>query len=123
MRVVLLAGALDRDWLASGRHDHALKLVDHMLVTYNPDDRVLKWYPALEHDGPPALGQFGLMRAAQLGDAALHLAQWNVHGIVDRAHKWDDYVRSRQIMNRVRAELLFDEVESTAGATSKSLPR
>ena len=61
VRAVLLAAALDADWLApGGRYDRALSLADRMLVTRNGCDRVLRWYPRLYgRGGPPAMGFVG----------------------------------------------------------------
>jgi len=61
LRVVLLAAALDADWLApGGRHDGALSLAEQILVTRNGCDRVLRWYPWLYgRGGPPAMGFVG----------------------------------------------------------------
>ncbi len=61
IRAVLLAAALDVDWLAPGGcHERALSMIDQMLVTRNGCDRVLRWYPRMYgRGGPPALGFVG----------------------------------------------------------------
>ena len=61
IRAVLLAAALDYDWLTPGGcHERALSLVEQMLVTCNPCDRALRWYPRLfGRGGPSALGFTG----------------------------------------------------------------
>ena len=61
IRAVLLAAALDYDWLAPGGcHEQALSLVDQMLVTCNSCDRALRWYPRIDgRGGPSALGFVG----------------------------------------------------------------
>ena len=61
VRAVLLASAIDADWLAPGGcHGLALSLVEQMLVTCNGCDRVLRWYPRLYgRGGPQAMGFVG----------------------------------------------------------------
>ena len=58
VRAVLMAAAIDADWLAC--HGDVLKLVDQMLVTRNCCDWLLKRYPRLERGcGPEAMGFVG----------------------------------------------------------------
>ena len=61
VRAVLLAAAMDADWLAPGCcHGLALSLPDQVLITCNGCDRVLRWYPRLwGRHGPQAMGFVG----------------------------------------------------------------
>jgi hypothetical protein len=61
VRVLLVAAAMDADWLAPGhRNGDALSIVQRAAVTLDCCDRVLRWYTRLYgRGGPPALGCVG----------------------------------------------------------------
>jgi len=61
VRVLLVAAAMDADWLAAGhRNGDALSIVQRAAVTLDCCDRVLHWYTRLYgRGGPPALGGVG----------------------------------------------------------------
>jgi hypothetical protein len=62
IRAVLLAAAVNAGWLTPGGcHGRALPLVEHLLITRNGCDRVLRWYPRLycRRGGAEALGFIG----------------------------------------------------------------
>lgn len=99
MRAVLLAAALDCDWLLPGhRHDRALVLTEHMLITVNCADPALKRYGAIYslHGGPSALGYTGPAWPSMLGTEAQKLEPVDVSCIVGHTHDWNRYLWSVQ---------------------------
>lgn len=95
LRAILLAPALDKDWLLPDhRHGQALAASEGLLSLYNPGDPVLKWFHLAVCDRcSQALGYVGL-RGEQLGDQAAKLIQQNVSGSIGRVHDWQVYLSS-----------------------------
>jgi len=93
MRAMLLASALDADWLLPGRrNDMALRLMDQVFITCNPADKVLKRYHWLYgHRGPDALGYAGPACPSMLGSDAAKLQIVNVSCEVGADHAWLSY--------------------------------
>ena len=98
VRAVLLAAAIDADWLAPGGcHGLALPLFDRLLITRNGCDRVLRWYPRLYgRGGPQAMGFVG---PCGVGDAE------NVHVVdvgctVGKMHDWRCYCSASNVRSR-----------------------
>jgi esterase/lipase superfamily enzyme len=63
LNLVLSGAATDQDWFARGqRHSRIPEIVEKILVTYNPDDWALRFYPLMynHRDRAPALGYKGL---------------------------------------------------------------
>lgn len=109
LRAVLLAAAMDNDWLLPGEfHGLALEPVERMTVLINRRDVVLRFYPVLHrHTGSPALGISGLWESGQWATAAEKLVQHDVTDQVRMLHSVLPYLRSAPIMARIRAEALF----------------
>lgn len=109
MHTVLLAPALDNYWLLPGnRNGLALSQVDRLLMTFNPCDRVLQFYPVLSC-GPEALGYTGFAGVSQLGPDRERLWQMNISGIVGKRHDSYEAFESPAIMARFRSVLLFEK--------------
>lgn len=105
VRASLLAAALDNDWLLpSRRHGRALSQVDRLLVTKNPIDPVLHYYPVVlrNRDAVP-LGITGVAGLGRLGDERLKIEQYNVSRIVGKHHAIDNYWQSYTIMGLVQS--------------------
>jgi hypothetical protein len=124
LRVVLMAAAIDRSWIAPGaRYEHALDQIDRLLLMVNPRDRVLRWFPRLPGgSGGEALGYAGLC-GLKRGAHFDKIVQINVTSLVRRRHAWKHYVGSRPVMSRLRREvdeasLLLDE---TTGAPEEDV--
>jgi esterase/lipase superfamily enzyme len=98
IRAVLLAAALDYDWLAPGGcHERALLLVDQVLVTCNPCDRALRWYSRMDgRGGPPALGSVGPCGV----ENAKNLELINVSATVGRLHDYREYNAAPDVSSR-----------------------
>ncbi len=98
VRAMLLATAIDADWLApGGRHDLALSLLDQVLITRNICDRVLRWYPRLyECGGPQAMGFVG----PQGIEDAENVEVVDVSSTVGKIHDWRCYCSASNVCNR-----------------------
>jgi hypothetical protein len=109
IRSVLLGAALDNDWLQPGAaNQFALSQSDRMLILINPRDIALRFYPKLyPHRGPDALGLTGVQCPQSLGAEMSKVLQESVTDYVGARHSWDIYVKSAEIMARVKLELLF----------------
>lgn len=120
-RAVLVAAALDDDWLLPGRrHGLALGAVERMVVLVNRRDRVLRWYRLLD-GGAAALGARGLP-ASVAGQAGDKLVQVDVNGAVGSQHRWLKYIGSEQIVDHLRQAIIVETTRRTAG-TSLATPK
>lgn len=106
-RVVLMAAAVNNDWLLPGRyHGRAFLQTDKALVLYNSCDPVLKRYHFLEKcRRPRALGFTGL---ATCGGLPEHVAQRDVCCVVGRSHREANYFCSSGLMDLAR-RCFFEE--------------
>jgi hypothetical protein len=103
-RAVLIAAALDNNWLSIGRrHGLALTQVERMLLINNSVDRALRFYHVVARYHPQALGSTGL--AGSLGAARAKVAQLNAASIVGRQHDWSRYFHSPTLVSRMRPYL------------------
>jgi hypothetical protein len=105
---VLLGAAMPNDWLLPGRpHDRALVPAERLVVTMNPEDAVLHWYPLLwGRGGPVALGSTGIANASALGPGQAKLAQFNLERALGRNHGWQYYSASPEVISLLRHEML-----------------
>jgi hypothetical protein len=104
---VLMAAAIDADWLQPGRrYGHALASVERMVVMVNPHDRVLRWYRRLTPaGGAAALGVQGLASPGSLGAERRKLVQLDVNGFVGSQHGWSSYATSPAVIERLQQEI------------------
>ncbi|HVX59483.1 MAG TPA: hypothetical protein VHC19_02740 [Pirellulales bacterium] len=110
LHAVLMAAALDRDWLLPGRqHGFALSAVERMVVLVNPQDRVLKWYRFLSpRKDDQALGATGLGADRRLGAHRKKVVEVNVSDAVGNKHGWTTYINSPTIVQRLHQEALVE---------------
>ncbi|MBN1911481.1 MAG: alpha/beta hydrolase [Pirellulales bacterium] len=103
LRAVLIAAAMDNAWLLPDRRNgQALAPVDRMLVTCNPGDRVLRWYPRLYgRGGPEALGSTGPACPSHLGPEREKVEVLGVQCSVGRAHGWRHYLGAPSLRCRL----------------------
>lgn len=108
LRAVLLAAAVDDDWLLPGhRHGRALAAVERMVITVNPQDRVLRWYRFLVPGSQAtALGSHGLGNHVTLRRHARKLVQLNAHQAVGGQHGWASYIGSPEVVAQLRREMV-----------------
>jgi len=111
LRALLMAAAVDDDWLLPGhRHGHALDAVEQLAVLVNPGDRVLRFYRFLSPDGGEALGAAGI--DARLGDDRKKVVQVNVADAVGKKHGWTTYIAAPKVVGHVKEFALFDAAKS-----------
>ncbi len=110
IRAVLVAAALDADWLLPGRRNGlTLSQVDRMLVTRNARDPVLRWYRlTYGRGGPPAMGHVG---PAWCGPAG-NLEVLDVTCSVGRAHRWAWYMADCGLRRRLGQYTFVESPES-----------
>jgi hypothetical protein len=99
MRAVLVAAAEDSHWLMPGQcRGLALSQLDHLLITVNGADPVLKHYPMLYGaHGPEALGYVGPACGTELAKIEV----LNVTCSVGKSHKWDCYLADPSVQARL----------------------
>jgi hypothetical protein len=119
LHAVLMAAAIDRDWLLPGRpHGRALSAVDRMVVFVNRQDRVLKWYRFFSpNDAGETLGSHGLPSRSRLGADRRKLVEIDVATAVGSRHGWTNYLGSPAIVKHLQQETL---VETRRGASSRA---
>ena len=118
VRVMLLAPAMDADWLEKcSPRGLAPLAVERMLVVTNGCDRVLKWYSRLYgRHGPEALGHVG-----PTGTAGGKLDVVDVCCEVGRKHDFDLYQESSPVCQRLAWYTFLCEAPATAAKiTGKS---
>lgn len=115
VRAVLVAAALDSDWLLPGRRNGlALSQVERMLITVNHRDRVLRWYPAMRRGrGPWAMGEVG----PRVGRGAEKIERLNVTQAVGRRHDWCRYIASGCLRAAIGGYLRDQDAPPSAAGT------
>lgn len=108
-RVVLLAPAVESDWLLPGRlHGLALTQVDRMWASYNPCDPVLKRYRFIvKHANPVALGFAGPASGPWPEEYLDRLQAQDVRREIGKTHWMEAYIESPVVAARMRAFALW----------------
>jgi len=110
-RAVLVAAAMDCDWiLPGGRAAEAFRPLESAVVTRNCADPVLKWYSLIYgFCGPQALGRTGV---PPLSDAELaaRVRTLDVTCEVGREHGWGQYLRSPALVAHLKRYARFTSV-------------
>ena len=111
MRAMMLAPAMDADWLeACGPRSLAPLAVERILVVTNGCDRVLKWYARLYgRHGPEALGHVGPMDTV-----GGKLEVVDVCCEVGRKHDFDLYQESSPVYQRLAWYTFLCDAPATA---------
>lgn len=106
LKAVLMAAAVDNDWLLPG-HTHGLALtqIDQLLIIKNSCDRVLRSYRLIAPDRPVALGYSGLPMTASLAPHWHKIKQVN---ICDRRHDWTSYLFSPRLVDLIQPLAFWD---------------
>lgn len=113
-RVMLIAAALDSEWLLpGGRNGLAFHGIDELLITTNCLDPVLRLYPRMRRgDRSSALGFAGPACPWRLSDAGLRFESVRVECQVGREHDWCAYLGSPAVDSRLaRYAFPADEAE------------
>ncbi len=111
VRAVLMASALDSDWLLPCRyHGRAMSQVDRVLLLNNACDPAMRWYHLIDRCGrPQALGLHGLDCPSRLGADRAKVCQRNVCRDVGRQHDFFSYICCASLMRQVWHYLAFDD--------------
>ncbi|HEY5311996.1 MAG TPA: hypothetical protein VIK18_05730 [Pirellulales bacterium] len=104
IRSVMLGAALGHDaLLPQNSRGRALSQVDHMLVTVNPRDCVLRYFPLLREDRSPALGLAGMSGYADvIGEKITYV---EIDQYLGRHHAFKYYLDVPEILELVRGEI------------------
>jgi hypothetical protein len=102
LQAVLVAPAVNNDWLAMGHaHGQALPVVDRMLSLNNYCDRALKRYAVIDPcNKPQALGYTGAV--GPLGENGYKLSQYNMCCAVGKKHYWGSYFYNPSVVAMIR---------------------
>jgi pimeloyl-ACP methyl ester carboxylesterase len=116
MRVMLVAAALDCEWLLPGsRNGLAGQAVEQMLITRNTCDRVLRFYPRMRRcDSSNALGFAGPASPGRLVESGLSLETVPVECQVGSDHDWLNYLRSHTLRSRLAWYAFLPQAPSSA---------
>jgi len=125
IRAVLVAAAMDHDWLLPGhRHGSALDQVDRLLLTSNPRDPALRWYPLLYgRGGPAALGFAGPLCPDRLGPNRHKIELLPVACAVGRNHRWQAYFCAWPLRQRLGWYSFLDDQPGQPSRNGKSNPQ
>ena len=110
MQVVLLAAALDSDWLIPGHcHGSALSQVASMLLVNNCSDALLKRYHLIygRRSCEQALGYTGMSSWSVPPDDLSKVSQVDASYHVGKRHLFDLYISSPDLVSRMRPVLMF----------------
>jgi hypothetical protein len=107
LRAILIAAALDRDWLDPGRRlDHALGASEGVLCLYNPLDPILVVHPfGWYSEQRRALGQSGMsdVERERLGSLAERYCQQSMALQLGPRHTFGGSTRNQVIAGWIRA--------------------
>lgn len=89
-----------------GTRQQSWDRMNSLLNIFNSADPVLRRYHLVTRQkGDRAIGQNGIYVSS--ADNREKLTQLNACGIVGKEHAWDRYIRSRTLMDRTRAQLIW----------------
>ncbi len=110
IRAVLVAAAIDYDWLAPGRRSGlALSQVDRMLVTRNTSDPVLRHYPLMNRKrSSKAMGFAGLAAPRLRGTQQRKVEILRLDRSVGKAHAWKKYLGAAALRRRLPLYVFLD---------------
>lgn len=122
-RAILVAAAMDADWLAPGhRAGRAMSQLEGLLVTRNACDPVLRWYPLMDRPrGSSAMGYVG--PACVSADDRSKCRVVDVTCSIGRAHDWDRYLASPRIGGRLGWSAFLDPAPTTPSLTNGTSDR
>ena len=109
MHSILIAAAMNDDWLAMGRpHGQALEATDRMLALNNGCDRALKHYAIIDPcTRPEALGYTGVI--GPLGENGRKLYEIDLCCTVGKQHNWRSYFYNPGVVARMRPYVGLDD--------------
>jgi hypothetical protein len=116
IRIMLIAAAMDDGSLVPGHGEgRGLGLADHVFVTQNACDPVLRFYPLMYgRGGPQALGFVGPWACGSYGAADGKIEAADLTCSVGRSHHWDQYRCAPEVLGSL-AHYNFLDAPTTTG--------
>lgn len=111
LHLVLSGAATDQNWFGKGQqHGKTPEIIEKILVTYNPDDWVLRYYPLMYSIGcnPAALGLEGLPMRSIAPEFRDRFENVNVSRYIGDAHQTLPHVRCPAFQSRVNTYFFFE---------------
>ena len=111
LHLVLSGAATDRDWFARGqRHGRVPEIVEKILVTYNPDDWALRFYPFLYEFScrTKALGYEGLPIRNIAPEFRSKFENINVERYIGDEHQTLLHIRTAPFQSRIDTYFFFE---------------
>ena len=111
LNLVLSGAATDQNWFARGQqHSRVPEIVEKILVTYNPDDWVLRFYPLMYNfrDKAPALGFKGLPMWCIPPEFRAQFENINVQRNIGKEHQTLFHVRTPAFQSRINTYFFFE---------------
>ncbi|MDR0328733.1 MAG: hypothetical protein LBI05_10605 [Planctomycetaceae bacterium] len=111
LHLVLSGAATDQFWFAAGnRHDKIPEIVEKILVTYNPDDWALQFYPLMYslRCQPKALGLEGLPMRSIDPKYRDRFENLDVSHYIGNEHQTLYHVRNVAFRSRINAYFFFE---------------
>ena len=111
LHLVLSGAATDQCWLAKGwRHGNLPEIVEKILVTYNPQDWVLRHYHLIYYLRCPskALGLAGLPTQSIPPEHRNQFESINVERYIGRGHQTLSHVRTPVFRSRINTYFFFE---------------
>ncbi|TWU02028.1 alpha/beta hydrolase [Neorhodopirellula pilleata] len=110
INLTLIAPAIRNDALFTSV-PHAFGQLNHLFVMYNRRDRYLSLFRFTRFSGKtPAMGYTGLACAGRLPGAAYRIDQFDAARAVGPDHDYLEYIRDRNVEQRLRRNLLYAPV-------------
>ena len=113
LRSALLAPAFDTSWLASNRRfGDALSVTEKMVLYYNPQDKVLRFYPLLYGfcgPRPQALGRYGISKRSLPEEYRAKFHSINAHRALGREHGFQGSLDAFYYSSRFAEIALFQD--------------
>jgi hypothetical protein len=124
VRAVLVAAAMNADWLAPGRRNGlAIDRAERILVTRNMADPVLRYYPMMYRArGPEAMGYVGMACRWQLGEDRDKVEVLPVERSVGGNHVLSGYLCAVPVRSRLAWYTFLEAPQGEAGASDPGAP-
>ena len=111
LHLVLSGAATDQNWFAKGqRHSRVPEIAEKILVTYNPDDWALRFYPWMYdfRNKTPALGFTGLPMQNIAPEFRDRFENVNVHRYIGVEHQTLFHVQTPVFRSRINTYFFFE---------------
>jgi hypothetical protein len=125
LRAVLIAAAIDHDWLnPGGRYGQALMVPEQVLLMRNSRDATLGVYPMRKGVGPRALGRNGLGQNDRfvLGSLGSKVVELDAADFADWHHAFAAYHEHPELASAIVPYVFFQDDAANAGGPPAAPP-